>query len=64
MQAKPEQCDFLCRDICIPSRPPDLDCSYIQTRIERCPPDPHRFDREGMAWDVNRNYYIKKRKVL
>lgn len=42
--------------------PPDLDCSYIQTKIECCPPVPHRFDREGMAWDVNRNYYIKKGK--
>ena len=39
-----------------------LGCSYIQTKIDRCPPDPHRFDREGMTWDVNRNYYSKKGK--
>lgn len=38
-------CDAAYPDVCIPSPPPDLDCSDIPYRNFRVlPPDPHHFD--------------------
>ena len=40
-----KQCDASYPDVCIPSPPPDLDCSDIPYRhFPVLPPDPHRFD--------------------
>ena len=41
-------CDPSYPDVCIPSPPPDLDCSDIPyRRFQVRPPDPHRFDGDG-----------------
>lgn len=41
-------CDAAYPDVCIPSPPPDLECSDITFRNFRVlPPDPHRFDQDG-----------------
>lgn len=41
-------CDPSYPTVCIPPRPPDLDCGDISyTDFEVLPPDPHDFDREG-----------------
>ena len=41
----PTSCDASYPDVCIPSPPPDLDCSDIEYRnFEVLQPDPHRFD--------------------
>lgn len=41
-------CDPAYPDVCIPSPPPDLDCSDIPYRdFKVLAPDPHNFDRDG-----------------
>jgi micrococcal nuclease len=43
--AAADACDPAYPDVCIPSPPPDLDCSEIEPRRFRVlPPDPHNFD--------------------
>ncbi len=43
-----DQCDPAYPDVCIPPRPPDLDCEDIEYRRFRVlPPDPHNFDADG-----------------
>ena len=42
---EPQNCDPSYPDVCIPSPPPDLDCSDItHQNFEVLQPDPHRFD--------------------
>lgn len=42
-----QNCDSAYPDVCIPSPPPDLDCTGIEFRNFRVlAPDPHRFDRD------------------
>ncbi|HLN34983.1 MAG TPA: excalibur calcium-binding domain-containing protein [Nitrososphaeraceae archaeon] len=41
-------CDSSYPDVCIPSPPPDLDCTDISDKkFTVLPPDPHGFDRDG-----------------
>jgi len=53
---------FLYPDICIPSRPSDLGCSCMQTKIEHRAQNHIDLIMREMALGLNRNYYIKKRK--
>ena len=42
-----ENCDSSYPDVCIPSPPPDLDCTDIEDKNFKVEsPDPHEFDRE------------------
>lgn len=44
----PSECDPAYPTVCIPSPPPDLDCSDIEfRRFTVLPPDPHNFDSDG-----------------
>jgi hypothetical protein len=48
--AEKEECDpaYPDEDVCIPSPPPDLDCSEIEYQdFTVKEPDPHRFDRDN-----------------
>lgn len=41
-------CDSSYPDVCIPSPPPDLDCTDISDKkFTVLSPDPHGFDRDG-----------------
>ena len=43
-----QECDSSYPDICIPSPPPDINCSDIHDKNFRVLfPDPHQLDREG-----------------
>ena len=47
-EAQFDDCDPSYPDVCIPSPPPDLDCSDISDkRFTVLSPDPHGFDRDG-----------------
>ncbi|MBC6436224.1 hypothetical protein FM036_45685 [Nostoc sp. HG1] len=42
-----QNCDSAYPDVCIPSPPPDLDCTGIEfSNFRVLAPDPHRFDRD------------------
>jgi hypothetical protein len=42
------RCDPAYPTVCIPSPPPDLDCSEVSYRnFKVLPPDPHHFDSDG-----------------
>ena len=44
-------CDPAYPDVCIPPRPPDLDCGHIShVNFRVLPPDPHGFDGSGWGW--------------
>jgi len=43
-----DDCDSSYPDVCIPSPPPDLDCTDISDKkFTVLSPDPHGFDRDG-----------------
>ena len=47
LSAESASCDRAYPTVCIPSPPPDLNCSDIQFRnFTVLPSDPHRFDRD------------------
>jgi len=43
-------CDASYPDTCIPSPPPDLDCSDIRRKVRVRPPDPHHLDGDHDGW--------------
>lgn len=47
-EAQFNDCDSSYPDVCIPSPPPDLDCTDISDKkFTVLPPDPHGLDRDG-----------------
>ena len=54
-QATPPSCDPSYPTVCIPPRPPDVDCDEIPHRnFTVLPPDPHRFDgdKDGVGCEA------------
>ena len=48
IQGQFDDCDSSYPDVCIPSPPPDLDCTDISDKkFTVLSPDPHGFDRDG-----------------